>query len=81
MDLALLAKDLYKTLKVNVGLWYKTIAVKQRTTLTPAQTIKAVHMEIDSKFEEMTKVTITLMYNSERTQGWPLGIKMRLCPE
>ena len=22
-----------------------------------------------------------IMYNSKRTQGWPLGIKMRLCPE
>jgi len=81
MDLALLTNELYKTLQVNVGLRYKTIAVKPRTTLTPAQMIKAVHVEIDSKFEETTKETIMLMYNSKRTQGWPLGIKMRLCPE
>jgi hypothetical protein len=64
-----------------VGLRFRTISVNSKEKLLKEQMIGAIHIEIDDRNHISNREKITRIYESKRTQGFPLGIKMRLYPQ
>ena len=43
--------------------------------------VPAIHIKIDEQHYARDKDKILQLYESKKTDGFPLGIKMRLCPQ
>jgi hypothetical protein len=81
MDREQLAKEIRRKIGVKVGLHFRTISVNSKQKLTKEQMVGAIHIEIDERNYASNKAKLSQVYESKQTQGFPLGIKMRLCPQ
>ena len=81
MDKEKLADEIRRTSGVKVGLRVRTISVKSKQLLSKEQMVPAIHIEIDERHYARDKDKISKMYESKKIDGFPLGIKMRLCPQ
>jgi hypothetical protein len=81
MDKEQLAEEIRRKIGVKVGLRYRTISVNSKQKLSKDQMVPAIHIEIDERNYATNKLKIAQLYESKRTEGFPLGIKMRLCPQ
>ena len=43
--------------------------------------VGAIHIEIDERNYASNKEKLSRVYESKQTEGFPLGIKMQLCPQ
>ena len=81
MDKDQLADEIRRTIGVKVGLRFRTISVNSKQKLSKDQMVPAIHIEIDERHYARDKDKISQLYESKKTDGFPLGIKMRLCPQ
>ena len=83
MDRDLLAESIRQKVGVHVGLRFRAISVNTQQTLMADQLVRAIHVEIDctSPMFLTDKQKIEDLYDLERMEGFPLGIKLRLCPQ
>jgi hypothetical protein len=81
MDKEQLADEIRRTIGVKVGLRFRTISVNSKQQLSKEQMVPAIHIEIDEGHHTRDKDKISKLYESKKTDGFPLGIKMRLCPQ
>ena len=80
MDRDLLAAEILKTTGVSVGLRFKTISVNSREQLRKEQMVGAIHIEIEDKNYYGNKMRVEDLYRATCDE-FPLGIKLRLCPQ
>jgi hypothetical protein len=81
MDREQLADDIPRTTGTKVGLRFPTIWVNSKQKLLKEQMVPAIHIEIDKRNYAMDRTKIAQLYESKKTEGFPLGIKMKLCPQ
>ena len=81
MDREQLAEEIRRKIGVKVGMRFRTISVNSKQKLSKDQMVGAIHIEIDERNYASNKEKISRVYESKQTQGFPLGIKMRLCPQ
>ena len=81
MDREQLAEEIRRKIGVKVGLRFRTISVNSKQKLTKEQMVGAIHIEIDERNYASNKAKLLQVYDSKQSQGFPLGIKMRLCPQ
>ena len=81
MDREQLAEEIRRQIGVKVGLRFRTISVNSKQKLSKDQMVGAIHIEIDERNYATNKAKLSQVYESKQTQGFPLGIKMRLCPQ
>ena len=83
MDRDLLAESIQNKVGVHISLRFRAILVNTWQTLTADQLVRAIHVEIDCTSPTFLtdKQKIEDLYDSERMEGFPLDIKLRLCPQ
>ena len=80
MDRELLTAEIMKAVGVKVGLRFRTISVNSRQSLSNDQKVGAIHVEIDESNYFADKARLEDLYTASREVGFPLDIKLRLCP-
>lgn len=80
-DCEMLAQEIFKMCGAKVGLRYRAISVKTSMKLTPAQLVKAVHVEIDKRYISMDQDRLEILYSVNGNGPFPLGRKFRLVPQ
>jgi len=81
MDRELLASEIFKATNVQVGLRFRTISVNSKESLSKDQMVGAIHVEIDEENYFGAKARVEDLYKADRESGFPLDIKLRLCPQ
>ena len=81
MDRELLASEIFKAKKVQVGLWFRTISVNSKESLSKDQMVEAILVEIDEANYFGDKARVEDFFKVDRESGFPLDIKLRLCPQ
>ena len=81
MDRELLAQEIFRRTKVRVGLRFRAISVSARGQLRDEQLVRAIHVEIDDRNYYGDRARVEDLYQATREEGFPLGIKLRLCPQ
>ena len=80
MDRELLVEEIRKVTVVKVGLRYRAIMVNTKMALSADQLVKAIHVEVSDENFQRDRAKIEDLYKSDHSEGFPLGIKLRLCP-
>jgi hypothetical protein len=81
MDCVQLAEEICRKIGVKVGLRFSTISVNSKEKITKDQMVGAIHIEINKRNYIGNKEKVSCVYESKQIQGFPLGIKMQLCPQ
>ena len=81
MDRELLVLEIFKATKVQVGLRFRTISVNSKESLSKDQMVGAIHVEIDEENYFGNKARVEDLYKVDQESGFPLDIKLRLCPQ
>ena len=66
---------------MQVGLQFRTISVNSKESLSKDQMVVAIHVEIDEETYFGDKARVEDLYKVNRELGFPLDIKLRLCPQ
>ena len=80
MDREVLAEEIRQLTGVEVGLRFRTISVKTRSALSKEQMVAAIHVEVDEQQLYEGRASVQDLYRATWVEGFPLDMKMRLCP-
>jgi hypothetical protein len=77
MDTKILQEKIQQEVGFPVGLQYRIITPPKTSDKKKPEDVRAIHVIVDSRNATADKEVIAAMYSGGRTEGWPLGIRMR----
>lgn len=81
IDEELLTQDILARTGIKVGIRWRTISRGKKGKTSEDARVFALHLEIDTEYEDEDRPIIQQLYSSSRKEDFPQGIKMRLVPE
>jgi hypothetical protein len=77
MDTKTLQEKIQEEVGFPVGLQYRIITPAKTNDKKKPEDVRAIHVIVDSRNATADKEVLAAMYSPNRTEGWPLGIRMR----